>query len=118
MIFRGTWGRGTGELTGIALAAANDHATFVDVGPDLDAADEQALAAWLADPATQKVVHEVKGPLARDLGPRLGAGTASSATPRSPPTSRCRASGPSTSATSPSATCAGSSRTPPSPRGS
>ena len=74
MIFRGTWGRGTGELTGIALAAANDHATFVDVGPDLDAADEQALAAWLADPATQKVVHEVKGPLPRDLGARLGAG--------------------------------------------
>ena len=62
LIFRGTWGRGTGELTGIALAAANDHATFVDVGPDLDVADEQALAAWLADPATQKVVHEGKGP--------------------------------------------------------
>ena len=74
LIFRGTWGRGTGELTGIALAAANDHATFVDVGPDLDAADEQALAAWLADPATQKVVHEVKGPLPRDLGAGLGAG--------------------------------------------
>src|SRR3954462_2930932 len=63
LIFRGTWGRGTGELTGIALAAANDHATFVDLGPDLDVADEQALAAWLADPATAKVVHEVKGPL-------------------------------------------------------
>jgi DNA polymerase-1 len=63
VIFRGTWGRGTGELAGLALAAANDHATFVDVGPDLDTADEQALAAWLADPSTQKVVHEVKGPL-------------------------------------------------------
>src|SRR5215213_6069730 len=63
LIFRGTWGRGTGELTGLALAAANDHATFVDLGPSLDTADEQALAAWLADPATQKVVHEVKGPL-------------------------------------------------------
>ncbi|MGY1814134.1 DNA polymerase I [Blastococcus sp. SYSU D00820] len=62
LIFRGTWGRGVGELTGIALAAANDHATFVDVGPDMDVADEQALAAWLADPSTQKVVHEVKGP--------------------------------------------------------
>src|SRR5689334_4511637 len=44
LIFRGTWGRGGGELTGLALAAANDHATFVDLGPDLDAADEQALA--------------------------------------------------------------------------
>ncbi|MPQ99213.1 DNA polymerase I [Modestobacter sp. I12A-02628] len=61
--FRGTWGRGVGELTGIALAAADDHATFVDLGPDLDTADEQALAAWLADPSAEKVVHEVKGPL-------------------------------------------------------
>ncbi|MCZ2824889.1 MULTISPECIES: DNA polymerase I [unclassified Modestobacter] len=63
VVFRGTWGRGVGELTGIALAAADDHATFVDLGPDLDTADEQALAGWLADPATPKVVHEVKGPL-------------------------------------------------------
>ncbi|MGY5882116.1 DNA polymerase I [Modestobacter lacusdianchii] len=63
VVFRGTWGRGVGELTGLALAAADDHATFVDLGPDLDPADEQALAAWLADPATPKVVHEVKGPL-------------------------------------------------------
>src|SRR4051795_12270396 len=62
LIFRGSWGRGTGELTGIALAAANDHAPFVDVGPDMDVTDEQSLAAWLADPATSKVVHEVKGP--------------------------------------------------------
>jgi DNA polymerase I len=63
VIFRGTWGRGTGELTGLALAAGDDEATFVDLGPGLDAADEQALAAWLADPAAEKVVHEVKGPL-------------------------------------------------------
>jgi DNA polymerase-1 len=63
VIFRGTWGRGTGELSGIALAAANDHATFVDLGPELDTTDEQALAGWLADPQTKKVVHDVKGPL-------------------------------------------------------
>jgi DNA polymerase-1 len=63
VIFRGTWGRGAGELTGIGLAAGDGSATFVDVGPDLDVADEQALAAWLADPAAGKVVHEVKGPL-------------------------------------------------------
>jgi DNA polymerase I len=63
VIFRGSWGRGTGELTGLALAAGNDHAVFVDVGPDLDAADERALAAWLADPTIEKVVHDVKGPL-------------------------------------------------------
>ncbi|SDE98348.1 DNA polymerase I [Blastococcus fimeti] len=63
VIFRGTWGRGTGELSGLALAGADDHATFVDLGPGLDVADEQALAAWLADPERPKVVHEVKGPL-------------------------------------------------------
>jgi DNA polymerase-1 len=63
LIFRGSWGRGTGELTGLALAAADDRAAFVDLGPSLDAADEQALAAWLADPDRPKVVHEVKGPL-------------------------------------------------------
>ncbi|MGY2002926.1 DNA polymerase I [Blastococcus sp. SYSU DS1024] len=63
VIFRGTWGRGTGELTGLALAAADDHTAFVDLGPALDVADEQALAAWLADAERPKVVHEVKGPL-------------------------------------------------------
>jgi DNA polymerase-1 len=63
LIFRGSWGRGTGELTGLALAAADDHAAFVELGPSLDPADEQALAAWLADPDRPKVVHEVKGPL-------------------------------------------------------
>jgi DNA polymerase I len=63
IIFRGTWGRGTGELAGIALAAGDDAATFVDLGPDLDTADEQALAAWLADASAAKVVHDVKGPL-------------------------------------------------------
>ncbi|MGY1786258.1 DNA polymerase I [Geodermatophilus sp. SYSU D00698] len=63
VVFRGTWGRGAGELTGLALAAADDHAVFVDLGPDLDVADEQALADWLADPAAEKVAHDVKGPL-------------------------------------------------------
>src|SRR3954470_7864066 len=63
LIFRGTWGRGTGELTGIALAAANDHATFVDLGPDLHTTDEPALATWLAGTSAPKGVHEVKGPL-------------------------------------------------------
>jgi DNA polymerase-1 len=63
LVFRGTWGRGSGELTGLALAAGDDHATFVDLGPDLDAADEQALATWLADPDRPKVAHDVKGPL-------------------------------------------------------
>ena len=75
LIFRGTWGRGTGELTGIALAAADGHAAFVDVGPDLDAADEQALAAWLADPADAEGRARRQGPAARDLGSAAGSST-------------------------------------------
>lgn len=63
VIFRGSWGRGVGELAGLGLAGSDDHATFVDLGPGLEVADEQALAAWLADPDRPKVVHEVKGPL-------------------------------------------------------
>ncbi len=60
--FRGTWGRGTGNLTGIALAVEDGSAAFVDPVA-LDADDEQALAGWLADPAAPKAVHDVKGPL-------------------------------------------------------
>jgi DNA polymerase-1 len=60
--FRGNWGRGTGELTGIALAAADGSAAYLDpatLAPD----DDRALGHWLADPAAAKAVHDVKGPL-------------------------------------------------------
>ena len=74
--FRGTWGRGTGQLDAVALAASSSHAA---AGADADSsvsgacaaidavrltgADEQALADWLADPDVPKAVHDVKGPL-------------------------------------------------------
>jgi DNA polymerase-1 len=60
--FRGTWGRGTGALTGLSLAAADGTAAFItpeSLTPD----DDAALAGWLADPAIPKAVHDVKGPL-------------------------------------------------------
>ncbi|MDT4921373.1 MAG: polymerase, partial [Pseudonocardiales bacterium] len=60
--FRGTWGRGTGNLAGVALAAADGAAAYV-VPEALTPADEAALAGWLADPAIPKAVHDVKGPL-------------------------------------------------------
>ena len=60
--FRGTWGRGTGSLTGVALAAADGAAGFLE--PDqLAGPDEQAIAAWFADASVPKAVHDVKGPL-------------------------------------------------------
>jgi DNA polymerase I len=58
----GTWGRGTGNLTGLALATPDGAAAYVDpvaLTPD----DEGALAAWLADPAQPKAMHDAKGPI-------------------------------------------------------
>ncbi|MGQ0467191.1 MAG: DNA polymerase I [Sporichthyaceae bacterium] len=57
----GTWGRGTGVVTGLALAAADGEACYLDpatLGPD----DDNALAAWLADASRPKALHDAKGP--------------------------------------------------------
>ena len=66
---RGFWGKGTGDPNGLGLAAASppedqpaSEAAFVDLTA-LDQDDEQALAAWLADPAVEKAMHDAKGPL-------------------------------------------------------
>lgn len=58
---RGTWGSGTGSVDGLALADATGLAAYVDVAT-LTPEDEAALAAWLADPARPKVLHDAKGP--------------------------------------------------------
>ncbi len=57
----GEWGRGTGEVTGLSFAGADGVAAWIDP-VTLEPGDEQALAAWLADPARPKVAHDVKGP--------------------------------------------------------
>jgi DNA polymerase-1 len=57
----GTWRAGSGEVDGLALAT-EDGAAWVEVA-DLDAEADVALAAWLADPARPKVLHDAKGPL-------------------------------------------------------
>ena len=59
--FRGRWGQGTGDLEGVALAAADAESAYIDART-LDPADESALADWLADPAVPKAGHEIKGP--------------------------------------------------------
>jgi DNA polymerase-1 len=55
----GSFGRGTGSLIGVAVAAAGGPAAWFDPAR-LDAADEPAVAAWLADPARPKVLHDAK----------------------------------------------------------
>ncbi|WP_432483169.1 DNA polymerase I [Kineococcus esterisolvens] len=57
----GTWSRGTGDVTALALAGADGVAAWIDPTALADA-DERALADWLADPEAPKVTHDVKGP--------------------------------------------------------
>jgi DNA polymerase-1 len=58
----GTWGRGTGTMDGLALAAADGNGAFVDP-VTLTEDDERALAAGLADPDQPKALHDAKGPM-------------------------------------------------------
>ncbi|HET6293581.1 MAG TPA: DNA polymerase I [Kribbella sp.] len=59
---QGSWGRGTGEITGLALANVSGAAAWFDpltLTPD----DDTAWQAWLADPQQPKALHDAKGPL-------------------------------------------------------
>jgi DNA polymerase I len=58
----GSWGRGTGDVTGIALATQSGAGAFLDP-VELPEEDERAFAAWLADPKRPKAMHDVKGPM-------------------------------------------------------
>jgi DNA polymerase-1 len=55
----GSFGRGTGSLTAVALATADGPAAWFDPAA-LDADDEAAVARWLADPQRPKVLHDSK----------------------------------------------------------
>jgi DNA polymerase-1 len=55
----GTFGRGTGVLTGLAVASATGPAGWLDP-TELDPDDDAAVAEWLADPARPKVIHDAK----------------------------------------------------------
>ncbi|WP_433478517.1 DNA polymerase I [Spirillospora sp. CA-142024] len=58
----GAWGRGTGEITALALASKKGPAVHLDPA-ELIEDDERALAAYLADTARPKAIHEAKGPM-------------------------------------------------------
>jgi DNA polymerase-1 len=58
----GSWGRGTGNLTGIALATPDGAGAYLDpaaLTPD----DDRALADWLASAEHPKALHDAKGPM-------------------------------------------------------
>jgi DNA polymerase-1 len=60
--FGGTWGRGTGTLLSVTLAAADGSAAWIEPA-QLSEADDKALTAWLSDAHAPKAAHDVKGPL-------------------------------------------------------
>ena len=66
---RGTWGRGTGDANALGIATgspdgddASEDGAFLDL-VSLDADDDAALSAWLADASVEKAMHDAKGPL-------------------------------------------------------
>ncbi|MGA5418766.1 DNA polymerase I [Streptomyces lavendulocolor] len=54
-----TWALGVGNVSEVALAAADGQAAWFDT-TQLDESDEKAFAAWLADPGRPKVMHSAK----------------------------------------------------------
>ncbi|MBI4940464.1 MAG: DNA polymerase I, partial [Actinobacteria bacterium] len=58
----GHWAQGRGDARGVALAASDGTAGYVDL-VEADEQAQSALAAWLADPVAPKAFHDVKGPL-------------------------------------------------------
>jgi DNA polymerase I len=58
----GGWGAGTGEVRGVALAAADGQAAWVDAG-EVTPDDDASMESWLGDPARDKVLHDAKGPI-------------------------------------------------------
>lgn len=58
----GQWRAGTGDLVGLALATPAGDGAWIDVST-LSPADDEALAAWLADAGRPKAFHDAKGPL-------------------------------------------------------
>jgi len=55
----GTWGRGTGEITAMAVLDDRGEVGYLDAS-DTDV--RAAVLAWLADPAVGKDMHDAKGP--------------------------------------------------------
>ncbi|MET9405865.1 DNA polymerase I [Streptomyces sp. NPDC002935] len=55
-----SWALGSGSVAEVALAAGAGPAVWFDPS-QLDESDENAFAAWLADPGKHKVMHNAKG---------------------------------------------------------
>jgi len=61
LAFTGTWGQGTGEIRGIAIATSDGSTGSFDPAR-MTAADDGAFAAWVSDAGIPKAMHDAKGP--------------------------------------------------------
>jgi DNA polymerase I len=62
LVVDGSWGRGRGDVIGLAIAASDGAAAYVPVD-ELDSAAETVLGDWLASAERPKAMHDAKGPL-------------------------------------------------------
>ncbi|GAB2499494.1 DNA polymerase I [Nocardiopsis aegyptia] len=62
LAIEGVWGQGTGRVDGLAICVPGGAAVYADPTA-MDAADTEALAAFLGDAERPKSVHEYKGAL-------------------------------------------------------
>ncbi|GAB3069963.1 DNA polymerase I [Intrasporangium mesophilum] len=58
----GSWARGTGDAAGIAVAASDGAAAWIDL-TTLTPDGEAAVGEWLEDPKRPKAMHDAKGPI-------------------------------------------------------
>jgi DNA polymerase-1 len=58
----GTWARGTGDATALAIAAADGAAAYVDL-TTLTPEGERAVGGWLESAKHPKATHDAKGPV-------------------------------------------------------
>ncbi|MDN5795680.1 MAG: DNA polymerase I [Intrasporangium sp.] len=58
----GTWARGTGDVTAVAVAAPEDSAAFLDL-TTLTPEGEAAVGGWLESATHPKAMHDAKGPV-------------------------------------------------------
>ncbi|MBI1350773.1 MAG: DNA polymerase I [Actinomycetales bacterium] len=55
----GTWGRGTGEITALAIVDGRGEVGYLDL---IDESVRELALDWLADPSAAKDLHDAKGP--------------------------------------------------------
>ncbi len=60
--FVGRWGSGTGDVTGVGLAAPEGQGAYLDTA-SFTPEDDAAFAAWASDASCAKLVHDAKGPM-------------------------------------------------------